>query len=72
MEKCEFNQIFAKSSGHFHNEADILRYKYANTLVEDVEQSETAYLLHCKIFDALPNQQTVVHDVHDTICILQT
>ena len=71
MEKCEYNQIFAKSSGYFHNEADILRYKYANTLVEDVKQSETACLLHCKVFDTLPNQQTVVHDVHDTICILQ-
>ena len=67
MEECEVNQIFAKSSGYFHNEADILRYKYANTLVEDVEQPEITYLLHCKVFDALPNQQTVVHAVHDTI-----
>ena len=54
------------------NEVDISRSKYVNTLVGDVEQPETTYLLHCKILDASPNQQTVVHAIDDTICTLQT
>ena len=53
------------------DEADISRSKYVNTLVRDVEQPETTYLLHCKILDA-SNQQTVVHAVDDAICTLQT
>ena len=39
------------------DEADISGSKYVNTLVGDVEQPETTYLLHCKIS---PNQQTVI------------
>jgi len=33
------------------------------TLVRDVEEPETTYLLHCKILDASPNQQNVIHAV---------
>ena len=54
------------------NEADISGSKYVDTLVGDTEQPETTYLLHCKIFDASPNQQTVVHAVDDAIRTLQT
>ena len=45
------------------DEADIPGSKYVNTLVGDIEQPETTYLLHCKILDASPNQQTVVHAI---------
>ena len=45
------------------DEADISGSKYVNTQVGEVEQPETTYLLHCKILDASPNQQTVVHAV---------
>ena len=54
------------------DKADISGSKYVNTLVGDVEQPETTYLLHCKILDALPNQQTVVHAVDDAIRTFQT
>ena len=54
------------------DEADISGSKYVNILIGDVEQPETTYLLHCKILDALPNQQTVVHAVDDAIRTLQT
>ena len=54
------------------DEADISGSKYVNILVGDVEQPETTYLLHCKILDASPNQQTVVNAVDDAVCILQT
>ena len=37
------------------DEADISGSKCVNTLVRDVEQSETTNLLHCKIFVASPN-----------------
>ena len=47
------------------DEVDISGFKYVNDLVGDVEQPETTYLLHCKILDALPNQQTVIHAVDD-------
>ena len=53
------------------DEADISRSKYVNTLVGVVEQPETTYLLHCKIFDASPHQQTVIHAVDDAVCTLQ-
>jgi len=43
-----------------------------NTLVGDIEEPETTYLLHCKIIDASPNQQTVIHAVDDAIRTLQT
>ena len=54
------------------DEAHISGSKYVNTLVGDVEQPETTYLLQCKILDASPNQQTVVHAVDDAIRTLQT
>ena len=54
------------------DEADVSGCKYINTLVGDIDQPETTYLLHCKILDALPNQQTVVHAVDDAICTLDT
>ena len=54
------------------DEADISGSKYVNALVGDVEQPETTYLLHCKILNALPNQQTVIHAVDDAIRTLQT
>ena len=54
------------------DEADISGSKYVNTLVVDFEQLETTYLLHCKILDASPNQQTVVHAVDKAIRTLQT
>ena len=54
------------------DEADISGSKYVDTLVGDVEQLETTYLLHCKILDASPNQQTVVYTVNDAIRTLQT
>ena len=44
----------------------------SNTLVGDIEKPETTYLLHCKILDASPNQQTVIHAVDDAIRTLQT
>ena len=55
-----------------NDEANILVSKYVNTLVGDVEQPETTYLLHCKILDASPNQQTLVHAADDAICTLRT
>ena len=54
------------------DEIDILRSKYVNTLVGDVEQLQTTYLLHCKVLNASPNQQTVVNTVDDAIRTLQT
>ena len=54
------------------DEADISGPKYVNTLVGVVEQPETTYLLHCKILDASPNQQTVIHAVDDAVRTLQT
>ena len=54
------------------DEADISGSKYVNTLVGEVEQPETTYLLHCKILDASPNQQTVVHAVDNAVRTLQT
>ena len=54
------------------DEVDISGSKYLNILIGDVEQPETTYLLHCKILDALPNQQTVVHVVDDAVRTLQT
>ena len=54
------------------DEANISGFKYVNTLVGDVEQPEITYLLHCKILNASPNQQIVVHAVDDAICTLQT
>ena len=49
------------------DEADISGSKYLNTLVRDMEQPETTYLLHCKILDASPNQQTVIHAIDDAV-----
>ena len=76
MEKCEVNGICNILSDKVIfmviEEADISGSKYVNTLVRDVEQPETTYLLHCKILDASPNQQTVVHAVNDAIHTLQT
>ena len=54
------------------DEADISGSKYVNILVGDVEQPETTYLLHCKILDASPNQQTVIHALDDAVRTLQT
>ena len=54
------------------DEADISGSKYLNTLVGDMEHPETTYLLHCKILDASPNQQTVIHAVDDAVRTLQT
>ena len=54
------------------DEADISGSKYVNTLVGEVEQPETTYLLHCKILDASPNQRTVIHAVDDAVRTLQT
>ena len=60
MGKCEVNQICNilpdKVIFMVIDEADISGSKYVNTLVGDVEQPETTYLLHCKILDASPNQ----------------
>ena len=76
MGKCEINQIRNILSDKVifmvTDEADISKSKYVNTLVGDVEQPETTYLLHCKILDASPNQQTVIHAVDDAIHTLQT
>ena len=54
------------------DEVNISGSKYVNTRVGDVEQPETTYLLHCKILDASPNQQTVLHAIDNAICTLQT
>ena len=54
------------------DKADISGSKYVNTLVGDVEQPETTYLLHCKILDDSPNQKTVVYVVDEAIHTLQT
>ena len=76
MGKCEVNRICNILSDKVIfmviNEADISGSKYVNTLVGDIEQPEITYLLHCKILDASPNQQTVVHAVDDAIRTLQT
>ena len=76
MGKCEVNKfcniLSDKVIFMVIDEADISRSKYVNTLVEDVEQPETTYLLHCKILDASPTQQTVIHAVDDAVCTLQT
>ena len=53
------------------DEADASGCIYINTLVRDIDQPETN-LLHCKILDALPNQQTVIHAVDDAIRTLDT
>ena len=74
--KCEVNQICNILSDKVIfmviDEADISGSKYVKTLVGDVEQPETTYLLHCKILDASPNQQTVIHAVGDAVRTLQT
>ena len=49
------------------DEVDISGSKYVNTLIGNVEQPETTYLLHCNILDNLPNQKTVVRVVDDAI-----
>ena len=71
MGKCEINQICNILSNKVifmvTDEADISGSKYVNTLVGDMEQLETTYLLHCKILDASPNQQTVIHAIDDAI-----
>ena len=76
MGKCKVNRICNIFSDKVIfmviEEADISGSKYVNTLVRDAEQPETTYLLHCKILDASPNQQTVVHAVNDAIRTLQT
>ena len=54
------------------DEADVSGCKYMNTMVGDKDQPEATYLLHCKILDALPNQQTVIHAVDDAIRTLDT
>ena len=76
MGKCEVNQICNILSDKVIfmviDEADISGSKYVKTLVGDVEQPETTYMLHCKILDASPNQQTVIHAVDDAVCTLQT
>ena len=76
MGKCEVNRICNILSDKvifmIIDEADISGSKYVNTLVGDVEQLEKTYLLHCKILDAPPNQQTVVHALDDAIRTLQT
>ena len=76
MGKCEVNQICNILSDivifMVIDEADISGPKYINTLVGDVEQPETTYLLHCKILDASPNQQTVIHAVDNAVRTLQT
>ena len=76
MGKCEVNQICNILSDKIIftviDEADISGCKYVNTLVEVMEQPETTYLLHCKILDALPKQQTVIHSIDDAVCTLQT
>ena len=76
MGKCEVNQICNILSDKIIfmviDEADISGSEYVNTLVGVVEQPETTYLLHCKILDALPNQQTVIHAVDDEVRTLQT
>ena len=70
--KCEVNRICNILSDKVIDEADISESKYVNILVGNIEQPETTYLLHCKILDASPNQQSVVHAVDDAICTLQT
>ena len=54
------------------DETDVSGCKYINTLVGDIEQPETTYLLHCKTLDASPNQQSVIHAVDDAIRTLET
>ena len=74
-EKCEVyricNILSDKVIFMVIDKADISVSKYVNILVGDLEQAQTTYLLHCKILDASPNQQTVVHDVDDPIRTLQ-
>ena len=74
--KCKVNQICNiladKVIFMVIDEADISGSKYVNTLVGDVEQPETTYLLHCEILNASPNQQTVLQAVNDAVCTLQT
>ena len=74
--KCEVDRICEVLSDKYIfmviDEADISGCKYLNTLVGDIEKPETTYLLHCKILDVSPNQQTVIHAVDDAIRILQT
>ena len=48
------------------DEADISGCQYVNTLVVDIEQPVTTYLLDSKILDALPNQQTVTQTIDAT------
>ena len=75
MGKCEVNRICNILSNVIFmviDEADISGSKYVNTLVGDIEQPETTYLLYCMILDASPNQQTVVHAIDDAIRTLQT
>ena len=54
------------------DEADISGSKYINTLVGDIKQTETTYLLHCKTLAASSNHQTVLRAVDDAIRCLQT
>ena len=76
MGKCEVNQICNiladKVIFMVIDEADISGSQNVNTLVGDVEQPEITYLLHYKILDAPPYQQTVVHPIDDAIRTLQT
>ena len=76
MGKCQVNRICNILSDKVIfkviDEADISGCKYVNTLIGDIEQPETSYLLHCKILDSSPNQQTVIHAVEDAIHTLQT
>ena len=76
MGKCEVNRICNILSDKVIfmviDETDVSGCKYINTLVGDIEQPETTYLLHCKTLDASPNQQSVIHAVDDAIRTLET
>ena len=78
MGKCEVNRICNGLSDKVIfmviNETDVSGCKYVlvYALVRNIEQPETSYLLHCKILDSSPNQQTVIHAVDGAICTLQT
>ena len=76
MGKCEVNRIRSILSDEVIfmviDEADVSECKYINTLVGEADQLKTTYLLHCKVLDASPNQQTVMHAVDDAIRTLDT
>ena len=71
MGKCEViqthNILSDKIIFMVIDEADVSGCKYINTLVGEIDQLEATYLLHCKILDTSPNQQTVIHAVDDAI-----